>query len=138
MQLLASKAAAFLLDAIGVPIARSGNILILPDYQLEVAEACSGLRSLVSLLALGALYGYLRMPGKVLPVILFLATPFIAIGTNVFRVFATAVGAWAISKQMAEDFLHEISGLVVFVVALILMVILGAILQWIRNRLRSS
>ncbi|KAA3636959.1 MAG: exosortase [Calditrichaeota bacterium] len=71
MQLFATKVTYVMLKTIGVPIMRNGNILMLPDYALEVVEACSGLRSLVTLMALGALYAYFRMPGKVLPTILF-------------------------------------------------------------------
>lgn len=138
MQLFATKVTVVLLKVIGVPVARSGNIIALPNYMLEVVEACSGLRSLMTLLALGALYAYTRMPGKVLPIILFIATVPIAIATNIFRIFTTAVGAYAISKELAEDFLHELSGLLVFVTALIMMLILGAILQWIRNRFISA
>ena len=137
MQLFATKVTVFLLQFIGVPVARNGNIIALPDYMLEVVEACSGLRSLMTLLALGALYGYTRLPGKVLPIILFVATVPIAIVTNIFRIFTTALGAYAVSKELAEDFLHELSGMLVFVTALIMMLILGAILQWIRNRFIS-
>ena len=137
MQLLATKVTVGLLQLIGVPVARNGNIIALPNYSLEVVEACSGLRSLMTLLALGALYSYTNMPGKVLPIVLFLATIPIAIATNIFRIFTTALGAYAISKELAEDFLHELSGLLVFVTALIMMLILGAILRWIRNRFIS-
>ncbi len=138
MQLFATKVTVFLLEFIGVPVARNGNIIALPNYMLEVVEACSGLRSLMTLLALGALYSYTKMPGKVLPILLFCATIPIAIATNIFRIFTTAIGAYAISKEIAEDFLHELSGLLVFVTALIMMLILGAIFQWIRNRFISQ
>ena len=137
MQLFATKVTVFLLQVIGVPVARNGNIIALPDYMLEVVEACSGLRSLMTLLALGALYGYTRLPGKVLPIILFVATVPIAIVTNIFRIFTTALGAYAVSKELAEDFLHELSGMLVFVTALIMMLILGAVLRWIRSRFIS-
>lgn len=135
MQLFASKVTHALLQVVGVPALRQGNIIILPDYRLEVAEACSGLRSLVTLMALTSLYGYLRLPGKVVPVILFLATFPIAIATNIFRVVTTGLGAYTISTSLAESFLHEISGAMVFISALILVIILGAILQWAKNRL---
>jgi len=138
MQLMASKVTVVLLETVGVPVSRSGNIIYLPDFVLEVAEACSGLRSLVTLLALGAIYGNLYLPGRVLPIILFVATVPIAIVTNVFRIFVTAIGAYAISKELAEDFLHEISGMIVFVSALILMLILGSIMKWIRKLSLSS
>lgn len=135
MQLFASKVTHALLQVVGVPALLQGNIIILPDYRLEVAEACSGLRSLVTLMALTSLYGYLRLPGKVVPVILFLATFPIAIATNIFRVVITGLGAYTISTSLAESFLHEVSGAMVFISALILVIILGAILQWAKKRL---
>lgn len=133
MQLFASKVTISMLQAIGVPCVGKGNIIQLPEYALEVLEACSGLRSLVTLMALAALYGYLTLPGKVRPVILFLGSIPIAIATNIFRIFFTAVAAYAISTAFAEDFMHEMSGLLVFVTALILTLILGGILKWRRK-----
>jgi exosortase len=130
MQLFATRISAGLLQVIGVPCVRHGNVIQLPDYALEVLEACSGLRSLVTLMALGALYGYLTLDGKVRPILLFAATIPIAIVTNIFRIFVTAIAAYAISTSFAEDFLHEISGLLVFVAALVLIFILGGILRW--------
>ena len=134
MQLFASKATQWFLSVLGVPCIRQGNILYLPDYTLEVAEACSGLRSLVTLMALGAIYGNLTLPGKIRPLILFLATIPIAVATNIIRLLFTAVAAYAISTKFAEDFLHELSGLIVFISALIMMFILGAILKWPKKR----
>ncbi|MCP4581929.1 MAG: exosortase/archaeosortase family protein [candidate division Zixibacteria bacterium] len=134
MQLFATKVTDSLLQVIGVPAIRQGNIIYLPEYALEVAEACSGLRSLATLMALGALYGHLTMPGRSRPVILFLATIPIAIITNIIRLLFTAVGAYAISTKLAEDFLHELSGMLVFITAMIMLFILGAILKWPKKR----
>lgn len=130
MQLLATKVTHHFLGIIGVPCIRQGNILYLPEYTLEVAEACSGLRSLATLMALGAIYGYLTLPGRARPVALFFLTIPIAVVTNIIRLLFTAVGAYAISIKLAEDFLHELSGLIVFFTALILMFIIGALLKW--------
>jgi len=130
MQLFATKITAGLLQIIGVPCVRHGNVIQLPDYALEVLEACSGLRSLVTLMALGALYGFLTLPGKLRPILLFAGAIPIAIVTNIFRIFITAIAAYAISTSFAEDFLHEISGLLVFVTALLLILIFGGILRW--------
>lgn len=129
MQLLATKVTVKLLNLIGMTAVRQGNIIHLPGYSLEVAEACSGLRSLISLLALGAVYA--RLTQKDLPrqIILFASTVPIAIAANIFRVFFTAVGAYAISRELAEDFLHTLSGMMVFVVAFIMLFIFGAILK---------
>jgi exosortase len=130
MQLLASKVAGVVLNAIGLPLIRQGNILHIPNYTLEVAEACSGIRSLFSLLALGALFAYFTQDNKIKAVFLFLATVPIAIAGNVFRVTVTALGAHTVSIKFAEGTLHEISGLIVFVFSLILLFALGAILKW--------
>jgi exosortase len=133
MQLFASKVTNNLLHIIGVPSTRQGNLIYLPAYTLEVSEACSGLRSLSTLLALGALYGNLTIPGKARPVVLFLSAIPIAIVVNVVRLLVSAVGAYAISTKIAEDFLHQLSGILVFVVALVIMAALGVILKWKRN-----
>lgn len=133
MQMLATKVTVWLLQFIGVACAQKGNIIELPGYSLEVVEACSGLRSLVTLMALAALYAYLYLDRMVRPLILFFASIPIAIITNIVRVFVTAIGAYAISPAMAENFLHEISGMLVFVTALICTVILGALLKWRRK-----
>lgn len=130
MQLFASKVSTTILSAIGLPLLRQGNIIHIPNYSLEVAEACSGIRSLFSLLALGALYAYFTQPNKIKATILFLSTVPIAIAGNVFRITMTALAAHMISPKFAEGALHEISGLLVFMFSLILLVIFGAILKW--------
>ena len=134
MQLFSTKITGFVLQVMGVPFIRQGNIIYLPQYTLEVVEACSGLRSLVTLLALSSLYGYLTLPGKTRPVILFLAAIPIAIIANIIRLAFTAVGAYAVSANLAESLLHEISGLLVFVFAIILVIITGAFLKWPQKR----
>lgn len=130
MQLLSTKVTTFLLHLVGVPAVRAGHIIHLPDYSLEVIEACSGLRSLVTLLALSSLHAWMQMTGKVRSMVLVAATVPIAVMANVFRIFVTAVGAYSISKEMAESFLHEISGLLVFVSAIAMMMITGVFLKW--------
>jgi exosortase len=129
MQLFATKVTVKVLNIVGMSAVRQGNIIHLPGYSLEVAEACSGLRSLISLLALGAIYS--RMTQKSLPkqIILFLSTIPIAIAANIFRVTFTAVGAYTVSKELAEDFLHELSGMMVFIVSFIMLFIWGSILK---------
>jgi exosortase len=130
MQLFASKVSTAILGVIGLPLLRQGNIIHIPNYSLEVAEACSGIRSLLSLLALGALFAYFTQPNKIKALILFLSTIPIAIAGNVFRISMTALAAHVISPKFAEGTLHEISGLLVFMFSLVLLVIVGAILKW--------
>jgi exosortase len=129
MQLFSTKITHIILKIFGIPALRQGNIIYLPNYALEVAEACSGLRSLVTLLALGALIGYLTLPGKVKPIILFVSAIPIAIALNIFRLVFTAVGAYAISTKLAEHFLHELSGIIVFFLALVIMLLFASLLR---------
>lgn len=130
MQLFSSKVTNFVLHIMSIPSVRQGNIIHLPGYSLEVAEACSGLRSLVSLLALSSLYGYLTLSGKLRPIMLFIAAIPIAIITNIVRLILTAIIAYAVSAKFAEGLLHETAGLIVFILAFILVIIAGSLLKW--------
>jgi exosortase len=131
MQLFASKIASVVLGLIGLPLMRLGNVLYLPGGQaLEVAEACSGLRSIMSLLALGALFSYFTQPSRSKAVVLFLSTVPIAILGNVVRILFTTIGTYAISEKFVEGTLHEIAGMIVFVFSMVMLVIVGALLKW--------
>jgi exosortase len=134
MQLISSKITNMVLHLLGMSSTRQGNIIYLPQYTLEVVEACSGLRSLVSLLALSSLYGYLTLPGKVRPVILFIAAIPIAVLTNVARLILTAIVAYTLGGKYAEGMLHDTAGIVVFALAFILIIITGSVLKWLGKR----
>ncbi len=118
MQTFAAKCAVGGLDAIGVPAVAEGNIIHLQGTSLEVAEACSGIRSLYSFLALGALLAYsVRVPfwGRLL---LFLLTLPLSVAANAVRVWASGVGAQLIGPQVTHGTIHELFGLIVFATAL--------------------
>jgi exosortase len=118
LQFVASKFATWTLETINLfPIMREGNVLILPGMTLEVVEACSGIRSLMSLLALAAGFGYLVERSTVVRWILFLAMVPLAIISNGTRVMITAIMANYMGPKAAEGFMHEFSGWVIFVVA---------------------
>ncbi len=146
MQMLSSKLTQSVLHVIGLPSARQGNIILLPNYSLEVVEACSGLRSLVSLLALGAFFAYMTFPrdtnsGKSnwSRLILFLSVFPIAIGANIFRILITAIGAYVISPKLAEDFLHKLSGLIVFLVSVFSLFIFSQGIKFFsRRKIRTT
>lgn len=138
MQLMASKMAASALSILGIPVLRQGNIIHLSSYSLEVVEACSGLRSAISLSALGAAFAYVTGGSAPRQIFLFLSSFPIAIGANVFRLVVTAVGALTIGPAFAESFLHELSGLVVFLVALVALVCEYGVLIWLGGRIRRT
>jgi exosortase len=106
-----------------------GNILMFTSTTLEVADACSGLRSIMSLIALSTAYAFLvKTPGWQRAVIILSALP-IAIFTNVLRVVVTGVLAQHWGAKAAEGFFHEFAGMMVFALAMVLLLSLGALLR---------
>ncbi len=129
MQLLASKITVWALNLIGAEAIRQGNIIYLGNVALEVAEACSGMRSLVSLLALGCLYAHLSQKRASAKLILFVSTVPIAVIGNAFRVFVTSLLAYTVTENVTGEPLHTILGLSVFGVAFVMLFALATILR---------
>lgn len=129
MQTLASKITVWLLDALGTGAYRQGNIIHISGHSLEVAEACSGVRSLVSLMALGAFYAYTTQKRFTAQAILFLSTIPIAVAGNVFRVLITAILVHAVTPDVLVEPWHSLMGLIVFIVAFVSLFIESAILR---------
>jgi exosortase len=117
LQLIASRAGELVIATAGVPVLREGNVLQLPTRTLEVAEACSGIRSLVSLLMLSILLGYFTERAISRRVLIALAAVPLAIIANGLRVAGTGLAAEWISPAAADGFFHSFSGWVVFLVA---------------------
>jgi exosortase len=135
LQFIASRFATGCLDALGLfPVMREGNVLIMPGMRLEVVEACSGIRSLMSLLALAAGYGYLAEKSVPVRWFLFLAMIPLAIVSNGTRVMITALMTNYIGPQAAEGFMHEFSGWVIFVVATALFLALHSLTIVVRKK----
>lgn len=121
LQLLASRAAEAALTLGGVPVLREGNVLELATTKLEVAQACSGIRSLISLLTLGILLGKLSEQGLPMRILLAVLTVPVAIAANAARVAGTGFTANWIGPEAAEGFFHTFSGWLVFVAAFALL-----------------
>ena len=121
LQLLASRAGETTLQALSIPVLREGNVITLSTMQLEVAEACSGIRSLMSLLSLAIVYGYFTYDSLWRRTALIVASIPIAIFANAARVAGTGVAAHYYGSAAAEGFLHTFSGWLVFVVAFLLL-----------------
>ena len=129
LQLFAAKTATFCLYNFGIPVLREGNVIVLAGTTLEVAEACSGIRSLQALLALGTVYAYFtqHVMWKRLTLVL-LSIP-IAIAANAFRVTGTGVLTHYWGVEAAQGFYHTFQGWLIFVVAFALLLGFGLLLS---------
>jgi exosortase len=119
LQMIASKAASAALPLFGVPTLREGNIIQVPMMKLEVAQACSGIRSLMSLITLAILYGYFAENSALRRTLLVVLSVPIAITANAARIVGTGICVQYWSPDMASGFFHEFSGWLVFVVSLL-------------------
>ncbi|MBZ5667242.1 MAG: VPLPA-CTERM-specific exosortase XrtD [Acidobacteriia bacterium] len=121
LQLLASKLATGMLELVGVPVLRQGNMIVLAAMPLDVAEACSGIRSLLTLVTLAIIYGYLMETRIWVRVLLACCALPIAVVANSFRVFGTGMLVQYWDPDKAEGFFHTFEGWLIFVVALVML-----------------
>lgn len=129
LQMLAAKLATALLQLAQVPVLREGNVIVLPSMPLDVAEACSGIRSLLTLVTLAIIYGYLMERRIWMRIVLALSAVPIAVIANSFRIFGTGLLVQYWDPEKAEGFFHTFSGWLIFVVALILLFALHRVLS---------
>jgi len=134
LQIFASQAAANLLPVLGVPVLREGNVIHLPAMALEVADACSGIRSLMSLVTLAVMYGYVLESRRSLRVLLALAAVPIAVAANSLRIVGTGLLVQYWDPDKAEGFFHTFSGCIIFVVSILLLFAVRRVLHWVLDR----
>ena len=129
LQILASKTASFLLTLAGVSVVREGNILLLSSARMEVAEACSGIQSLFSLVTLAIVYGYLVETKIGKRILLALAAVPISVLANALRISATGVVLehWGIEK--AQGTFHILSGWLIFMSSLAMLFVFHRLLR---------
>ena len=119
LQSLAAQNSVWALDLLGIPVLRDGNVIQLSQISLGVAEACSGIRSLISLLALAVAWAYLTLPGTWPMIVLVASAVPITIVANAGRVVGTAlIGQW-LGVQYALGFFHTFSGWLIFLLAFV-------------------
>jgi exosortase len=124
LQIFASRVGESALELSNIPVLREGNVLILANTTLEVAEACSGIRSLVSLITLAIVFGYFSDPRPWVRTLIAASAVPIAIVTNGARVAGTGIAAYHYGSAAAEGFIHEFAGWLVFVAAFALLALL--------------
>ena len=127
MQAFAAKCAIFGLHLVGVPVAAEGNIIHLSNTSLEVAEACSGIRSLYAFLTLGALVAYSTPAPGWARALIFLFTIPLSVAGNAVRVFGTGIAVHLFGPSMAEGTVHEMFGMIVIAFSLGVFLIIKSI-----------
>jgi exosortase A len=131
LQLLVSKASVSLTALFDVPVFREGNVIHLPDKTFEVVRACSGIRSLVTLLCLCSIIAYFCLRNNFLRFILLFSGVPVAIFVNIFRVFLMIAAYRYYKMDLSEGSLHTVIGVVIFVLSLIIVnLIKGVLVRW--------
>ncbi|NCB26227.1 MAG: exosortase/archaeosortase family protein [Bacteroidia bacterium] len=131
LQLKVSQMSEAIINLVGIPLHRAGNVLTIPQKSFEVVEACSGLRSVITLLTLSVVMGYFlleRTPAKLL---LVAASIPVAIFVNLIRVVVIVLAFYYFGLDLYEGTLHTVAGLGIFLIALVTLFLLQRILeQW--------
>jgi exosortase A len=119
LQLFVTKVTVLVVSVLGVPILREGNVLFLPEHRLQVVQACSGLRSIMSLLTLGAVMGYFFLKLNFSRALLFVSAIPIAISVNIVRVFLIVVAFYYFNFDLAHGNIHTVFGALIFGFAIV-------------------
>lgn len=139
LQLLASQQASSFSQWIGIPVLREGNILHLSNTVLQVVDACSGLRSVTTMLALSTFFSYTMNRKNINRLLIVLSAVPIALLLNIIRLVATVVLAKYFNPEIAQSFLHDLSGYFTFFIGLVLIYgLCSAVSVFEKRRLRSE
>ncbi len=128
LQLFVTKVTAFLASPLGIPIYCEGNVIHLPNQTLQVVQACSGLRSIMTLLTLGAVFGYMTLKSNFLRGLLFCSGVPIAIAVNILRVLLMVVAFYYFQIDLAKGTTHTVFGVIIFAAAVVLFLVTRRIL----------
>jgi len=129
LQTYGAAVAAKTVSLVGMPVSLQGTTIEIPDYTFEVAQACSGLKSTIAMSALAALFAFLVDGPNWKRVLLFVAGAPVALAANAIRITFTLILGRAFGHEAAEGFFHTLSGLMVFVVALIGLFLVARLLK---------
>lgn len=129
LQLFVSKTSVAAASLLGIPIYREGNVIHLPDRTMQVVRACSGLRSIISLLTLGAILGYFTLKSNFLRSILFLSGIPAAIFVNIIRVLLLVMAFHYFNYDLTTGSIHTIFGVIIFFLALLFIIVIKGVLS---------
>lgn len=124
LQFIVTKATVAIASMMGVLIYREGNVIHLTDTTFQVVQACSGLRSIMTMLTLGAILGYFALRSPLMRIILIAAGIPIAIAVNIFRVLTMVIAHNYFKANLTEGTPHTILGLLVFALGFVFFIVL--------------
>ena len=131
LQLKVSQMSEAIIGLFGIPVHRAGNVLTIPQKSFEVVEACSGLRSVITLLTLSVVMGYFLLVRTTSKLLLVAASIPVAIFVNLIRVVTIVLLFHSFGLDLYEGTLHTVTGLLIFLIALATLFLLQRILeQW--------
>jgi exosortase len=131
LQVMATKFGVAILHSAQIPVLREGNVIWLAHTTLEVTEACSGIRSLLSLFCFAVLYGYFTDSRALARAAIAFASIPIAIVANGLRIAGTGLAAQYISPAAATGFFHSFSGWAVFMTSLVMLMAVAKLLKMV-------
>lgn len=137
LQMLASQLGEVLIGAAGIPVLRAGNTLTLPSQTLDIAEACSGIRSLLSLAFLSLVYAYFADRRVWMRWVLLVLTVPIAIAANGIRIGLTGILS-EVNTQLAQGLYHETEGFIVFIIALVALIFAHWVVRYFAKRFSKA
>jgi exosortase len=129
LKIFAAAVSTGIINKLGIPAIREGSIIKTMHSYLMVEDPCSGIRSLISLIALGALMAYFSDISKPKKVILFLSSIPIAIATNIIRIVALSLASEMYGSKLATGLFHTVMGVLVFVFAFLGLMLIGRLLE---------
>ncbi|MBU1276854.1 MAG: exosortase [Proteobacteria bacterium] len=129
LRLIAAQIAAWGIRLFGIPVYLEGNVIHLPNIVMDVVDACSGIRSLISLLAVGVILAYLIIPKRWIKVVVVLLVPPVAVFTNALRVTLAGVLSQWVGPQTLEGVMHDFVGWLVFMAGFILLLAITLLLK---------
>ena len=137
LKLLVTGVSADILNLSGIPVFREGNILHFANTSLQVVEACSGIRSIISYSMLGVLFMYLLEKGIMSKLILAVSAFILALLVNILRVCGTGALSHLFGGDIAQGFFHEFSGLILFILGFAILFCVYLLLRRIPFRTRD-
>lgn len=130
LQIKVSQVSELVVGLTGVPVLREGNVMNIPTKSFEVVEACSGMRSIISLLSLSIIMGYFMLEAKVSKLLLLIASLPIAFLVNIIRVTAMILLFHFFKLDLTEGTLHTMTGVMVFCMAMVMLLLFHKVLEY--------